>query len=60
VTLAEAMRPQAHMLAWQSRRGARHNGVFREPAGPGAARGRATERSASVANGPALRNAALC
>ena len=35
------------MLAWQARRGARHNAVFREPAGPGAARGCATKCSAA-------------
>ena len=32
VTLIEAMRLKAHMLAWQARRGARHNVTFREPA----------------------------
>lgn len=31
VTLTEALRPKAHMLAWQSRRGARHNAAFCEP-----------------------------
>lgn len=41
VTLAEAMRLKAHMLAWQTRRGARHSATFCEPdrarrsAGPG-------------------------
>ena len=32
MTLTEAMRLKAHMLAWQSRGGARHNAVFCEPA----------------------------
>ncbi len=47
VTPTRAMRPRAHMPAWQPRRGARHNAAFREPAGPGAARGCATKRSAA-------------
>lgn len=33
VTPTEALRPRAHMLAWQARRGARHNAAFCEPAG---------------------------